>query len=82
MKKILSIALVALLAASTVFAGFTGKASINLGYNLEKGTYGFANDDELKITFEATSENAGKDGEDKKCGGSAKPIKFMYFSQN
>ena len=63
MKKILSIALVALLAASTVFAGFTGKASINLGYNLEKGTYGFANDDELKITFEATSENAGKDGE-------------------
>ena len=35
MKKILSIALVALLAASAVFAGITGSASFSSGYDLD-----------------------------------------------
>lgn len=43
MKKILSIALVALLATSAVFAGFSGNASVALGYNWETGAYGFSN---------------------------------------
>ena len=63
MKKILSIALVALLAASTVFAGFTGKASVGLGYNFQDESYGMSNSTETKVTFEATTEEAGKDGE-------------------
>ena len=63
MKKILSIALVALLAASTVFAGFTGKASVGLGYNFQDESYGMSNATETKVTFEATKETAGADGE-------------------
>lgn len=63
MKKILSIALVALLAASTVFAGFTGKAAVGLGYNLETKAYGFSNATESKVTFELTSEEAGAEAE-------------------
>ena len=50
MKKILSIALVALLAASTVFAGFTGKASVGLGYNFQDESYGMSNSTETKET--------------------------------
>ena len=63
MKKILSIALVAILAASTVFAGFTGKATVGLGYNFQDESYGFSNSTETKVTFEATTEEAGQDGE-------------------
>ena len=63
MKKILSIALVALLAASTVFAGFTGKASVGLGYNFQDKSYGMSNAAETKVTFEATTETAGAEGE-------------------
>ena len=63
MKKILSIALVALLAASTVFAGFTGKASVGLGYNFQDESFGMSNSTETKVTFEATTETAGAEGE-------------------
>ena len=63
MKKSLSIALVALLAASTVFAGFTGKASVGLGYNFQDESYGMSNATETKVTFEATTETAGAEGE-------------------
>ena len=63
MKKIISIALVALLAASTVFAGFTGKASVGLGYNFQDKSYGMSNAAETKVTFEATTETAGAEGE-------------------
>ena len=41
MKKILTVALVALLAAGTAFAGFSGNANIKLGYDFENGNYGF-----------------------------------------
>ena len=63
MKRILSIALVALLAASTVFAGFTGNASVGLGYNFQDESYGMSNATETKVTFEATTETAGAEGE-------------------
>ncbi len=63
MKKILSIALVALLAASTVFAGFTGKAAVGLGYNLETKAYGFSNSTESTVTFELSSEETGAEAE-------------------
>ena len=64
MKKILSIALVALLATSAVFAGFTGTAKINLGANFETGVWGFTNSTELgKLDFtwqSGAGENAGE----------------------
>ena len=56
MKKILSIALVALLAASTVFAGLSGKATLSLGYNTESGSYGFSNGKEFGVDFDVASE--------------------------
>ncbi|MBO5770464.1 MAG: hypothetical protein J6R23_04365 [Spirochaetales bacterium] len=65
MKKILSIALVALLAVSSAFAGFSGTAKINLGANFETGAWGFANSTELgKLAFtwqsgEGASANEG-----------------------
>ena len=43
MKKILSIALVALLAASAVFAGITGKASFAAGYDLDDNLFSLSN---------------------------------------
>ena len=63
MKKILSIALVALFAASTVFAGISGAASVGLGYNLEDKSYGFSNSTESKVTFELTSEETAAEAE-------------------
>ena len=62
-KKILSIALVALFAASTVFAGISGAASVGLGYNLEDKSYGFSNYTESKVTFELTSEEVAAETE-------------------
>ena len=64
MKKILSIALVALLATSAVFAGFSGSAKINLGVNFDDGAWGFANSTELgKLDITWQSETAEKVGE-------------------
>ena len=63
MKKILSIAVVALFAASTVFAGISGAASVGLGYNLEDKSYGFSNSTESKVTFELTSEEVAAEAE-------------------
>ena len=54
MKKILSIALVALLAVSSVFAAdFSGSASVGFGYNLDTKDYGFKNTDSTKIDITA-----------------------------
>ncbi len=41
MRKILSILLVAVLAAGTTFAGFSGEASLGFGGNLDTGEFGF-----------------------------------------
>ena len=63
MKKILSIALVALLVASTAFAGFSGKASLSLGYDTETGSYGFSNGKGFSVDLDLASETAEAKGE-------------------
>lgn len=66
MKKILSIALIAVLVASSVFAAsFTGSAALEFGYDLDSKDYGFANTakTELKFGFELGSGEGGSAGE-------------------
>ena len=63
MKKILSIALVALLVASTAFAGFSGKAKLSLGYDTESESYGFSNGKEFSVDLDLASETAEAVGE-------------------
>ena len=63
MKKILSIALVALLVASTAFAGFSGKAKLSLGYDTESESYGFSNGQEFSVDLDVASETAEAAGE-------------------
>ena len=58
MKKILSIALVALLAASTVFAGFSGKATLSLGYDTTSKAYDFTNGKGTTATIELAADTA------------------------
>ena len=60
MKKILSIALVALLAASTVFASFSGKATVSLGYDTESKSYGFSNGKSFSLDLDLATETAEK----------------------
>ena len=63
MKKILSIALVALLVASTAFAGFSGKATLSLGYDTTSKAYGMANGKATSATVELAAETAEVVGE-------------------
>mgnify|MGYP002521380095 FL=1 len=66
MKKILSIALIAALALTSVFAAtYNGKAALELGYNLDDSNYGFANSvgHKLKWTLELEAGTAGSEGE-------------------
>ena len=63
MKKILSIALVALLVASTAFAGFSGEASLSLGYDTESESYGFSNGKDFSVNLDIASETAEAKGE-------------------
>ncbi len=67
MKKILSIALIAVLVASSVFAAtFTGSAALEFVYNLDgEKDYGFDNPHpaKLKFGFELGSGEGGKAGE-------------------
>ena len=63
MKKTLSIALVALLVASTAFAGFSGKAKLSLGYDTESESYGFSNGQEFSVDLDVASETAEAKGE-------------------
>ena len=63
MKKIISIALVALFVASTAFAGFSGDASLSLGYNFKDGSYGFSNDNSVNVNLDLSSETAEAVGE-------------------
>ncbi len=63
MKKILTIALVAILAASTTFAAFSGKATLGLGYNTESKAYGFSNGSEFSVDIDVASAEAGSVGE-------------------
>ena len=63
MKKILSIAMVALLVASTAFAGFSGKATLSLGYDTTSKAYGMANGKGTSATVELAAETAEVVGE-------------------
>ena len=63
MKKILTVALVALLATASVFAGLSGKATLNLGYDFESGDYGFLNGKAFNLDLDVASETAEKAGE-------------------
>ncbi len=58
MKKILTIALVALLATASVFADFTGSATLGFGYNFEKRNFGFSNSTATTLEYEITSGKA------------------------
>ncbi len=60
MKKILTIALVALLAASTAFAGITGSASVSLGYDTTSKVYGFANGTSISANIDLATESVDK----------------------
>ena len=66
MKKILSIALIAALALTSVFAAtYNGKAALELGYDLDSSDYGFTNSvgHKLKWTLELETGTAGSEGE-------------------
>ena len=64
MKKILSVALVALLAASTVFAAVSGSATAGFGYNFDTKDYGFiGNDKNVKFDFELATASVDKQAE-------------------
>ena len=63
MKKILSIALIALLVASTAFADFSGKATLSLGYDTTSKAYGLANGKGTSATVELAAETAEVVGE-------------------
>ena len=63
MKKVFSVLTVAVLAVSTVFAGFSGSANVDLGYNFENGDYGFANGTGVVFDYELTSEAGEAKGE-------------------
>ena len=83
MKKILSIALVALLATSAVFAGLSGKAVLNLGANFDNGAWGFANSTELsKLSITWQSEDAEKVSEGELYAGIKASFKITSETAN
>ena len=65
MKKILSIALIAALVATSAFAAFSGSAAIKAGVDLDSKNYGFINSDSetLIFTFEFASGEVSASGE-------------------
>ena len=67
MKKLLTVLLVAVLAAGFVFAGLTGDATLGAGFNLDNKEYGFTNAEALKgsLAFELGKGDLGSVGEGK-----------------
>ncbi|MDY4888546.1 MAG: hypothetical protein SO135_02215 [Sphaerochaetaceae bacterium] len=67
MKKLLTVLLVAVLAAGFVFAGLTGDATLGAEFNLDNKVDGFANGTSLKGTFALNlgKEDLGSVGEGK-----------------
>ena len=65
MKKILSIALIAALVATSAFAAFSGSAALKAGVDLDSKNYGFINSDPetLIFTFEFASGEVSASGE-------------------
>lgn len=60
MKKIISIALVAALVATSAFAAFSGEASVSFGYDTTSKVWGFANGKSLSVSVDIASEAAEK----------------------
>ena len=60
MKKIISIALVAALVATSAFAAFSGEASVSFGYDTTSKDWGFANGKSLSVSVDIASEAAEK----------------------
>ena len=60
MKKTIAILLVAVLAVSSVFAGFSGKATVGLGYNWETKGYGFSNGTGFDVDVDLATAEADK----------------------
>ena len=60
MKKIISIALVAALVATSAFAAFSGDASVSFGYDTTSKAWGFANGKSLSVSVDIASEAAEK----------------------
>ena len=60
MKKIISIALVAALVATSAFAAFSGDASVSFGYDTTSKVWGFANGKSLSVSVDIASEAAEK----------------------
>ena len=58
MKKILTIALVAILAASTAFAGISGNATVSLGYDTTSKEYGMGNSNNISAEIELAADTA------------------------
>ena len=64
MKKTIAILLVAILAVGSVFAAFSGKASVGFGGNLDNGNFGFIDQStNAKIDLELATANAENVGE-------------------
>ena len=64
MKKTIAILLVAVLAAGSVFAGFSGSASVKAGYDLQNKEYGFfENGTNVKLNLELGTQVAEEAGE-------------------
>ncbi len=60
MKKTIAILLVAVLAVSSVFAGFSGKATVGLGVNHETKAYGFTNGTGFDVNVDLTTAESEK----------------------
>ena len=60
MKKIISIALVAALVATSAFAAFSGDASVSFGYDTTSKVWGFANGKSPSVSVDIASEAAEK----------------------
>ena len=59
MKKTIAILLVAILAVSSVFAAFSGEASLGFGGNLDNGNFGFIDSAaKVKFVFDLAKESA------------------------
>lgn len=63
MKKVLSIVLILAVVLSTAFAGATGSATVEFGFDLDKGEYGFENTPEqmylVKFAYKTGNEAEG-----------------------
>ena len=64
MKKTIAILLVAVLAAGSVFAGFSGSADLTAGFDIDAKKYGFIGQGtEVKVAFDVTTGEGAASGE-------------------